>query len=253
LNKSALNLFEMNNLSNESEFRFIVQWFCEWSELQRDDFVPVLVEYLTQDSTTSEIHMNGMVNSIVINDKPMSLFQCRIKLFREWSPKWPIEFRHKLKEKIIEMDSNVGEKIINEIKIHNGESNHLNENGNANGTTGDEEVNADAENNIITVDDTAAATVDGAEATAIVVEEDTEEKEEHAINVVEIDNRLAEVLNNETAVDDNNDAQTDHVAVNVTQTQAEPADQVQMQTQQNVATVVVTQTVTNNAEVPSVA
>lgn len=74
-----------HNLTPDSEFRYIIQWFNEWSELQRDDFLPILVEYLTKDGPGH--YVNGVVNSLAATsctDKPMSLFQCRVgssKLF----------------------------------------------------------------------------------------------------------------------------------------------------------------------------
>ncbi|XP_055851732.1 uncharacterized protein LOC129916001 [Episyrphus balteatus] len=111
----------MNNLTVDGEFRYIIQWFNEWSELQRDDFVPILVDYLTRES--SGVYVNGVVSGLAnaeVIDKPMSLFQCRIKLFKEWSPKWPEEMKNRLKEKIIEMDSKVAEKIICELKSASG-------------------------------------------------------------------------------------------------------------------------------------
>jgi len=85
----------MSNLSVDGEFRYIIQWFNEWSELQRDDFVYVLVEYLTreisvgadEDGSGGGTYVNGVVNSMAtsgVQDKPMSLFQCRVtmKLFK---------------------------------------------------------------------------------------------------------------------------------------------------------------------------
>ncbi|XP_037929393.1 uncharacterized protein LOC119678370 [Teleopsis dalmanni] len=104
----------VNNLSIDREFRYIVQWFNEWSDLERNDFVPVFVNYFIQDN--ENLHLNGVVNSVAdIGIKPMSLFQCRIKLFREWNVKWPLEFKSKLKEKIIEIDPKTGENIISEM------------------------------------------------------------------------------------------------------------------------------------------
>lgn len=79
----------MNNLSVDGEFRYIIQWFNEWSELQRDDFVYVLVEYLTRDIPGSpgeggnSTYINDIVNSLAtsgVQDKPMSLFQCRVTI-----------------------------------------------------------------------------------------------------------------------------------------------------------------------------
>lgn len=72
-----------NNLSVDGELRYIIQWFNEWSELQRDDFLPIVVEYLTKDNGTH--YMNGVVNSLSaasFDEKPMSLFQCRVSLMK---------------------------------------------------------------------------------------------------------------------------------------------------------------------------
>ncbi|XP_054732051.1 uncharacterized protein LOC129240328 [Anastrepha obliqua] len=229
----------MNNLSIDGEFRYIIQWFNEWSELQRDDFVPVLVEYLLQGEA-GEVYMNGMVNSVAltgIQDKPMSLFQCRIKLFREWNKKWPLELKHKLQEKIVEIDSKVGEKITNEIKSHGGEPLIIETNG-CNGVAVDTEVPIEAE-----VDN-------GENATSDVTADELAETAEEAIN---LDSQIVAALNNETPVDDN--ITTENATTNATadttdsagsaavtatillnsiidtQLHLEPADQVQMQTQ----------------------
>ncbi|XP_067616868.1 uncharacterized protein [Eurosta solidaginis] len=182
----------MNNLSIDGEFRYIIQWFNEWSELQRDDFVPVLVEYLLQGSP-GEVYMNGMVNTVnhaAIQDKPMSLFQCRIKLFREWNKKWPLELKRKLQEKIMEMDSKVAEKITKEIKIHGGEDINVITNGcNGNGSDIETSIEGDVENN--KENSVIVASING---------EPIEASAEEAIN---LDSQIIAVLNNETLVDDN--------------------------------------------------
>lgn len=73
-----------NNLSVDGELRYIIQWFDEWSELQREDFFPIVVEYLTKDRAAH--YMNGVVNSLsaasFADEKPMSLFQCRVSKTR---------------------------------------------------------------------------------------------------------------------------------------------------------------------------
>lgn len=69
-----------HNLTIEAELRYINQWFTEWSELQRDDFLPIITEYLLQNGSNG-IYMNGIVSgltSTTCDEKPMSLFQCRV-------------------------------------------------------------------------------------------------------------------------------------------------------------------------------
>lgn len=71
----------VSNLTRDGEFRYILQWFMEWSELQRTDFLPILIDYLTKQSTG--IYMNGIVSGLsgaTCDDKPMSLFQCRVSV-----------------------------------------------------------------------------------------------------------------------------------------------------------------------------
>lgn len=63
-------------LSVEAQIRYLVQWFNEWSDLQRSDFLPVMAE-----KYTNQTYVNGIVNSISnvnCRDKPMSLFECRV-------------------------------------------------------------------------------------------------------------------------------------------------------------------------------
>lgn len=75
-----------NNLSIDGELRYIIQWFAEWSELQREDFLPIVVEYLTKDRSTH--YMNGVVNSMAaasFDEKPMSLFQCRVSVTSDFT------------------------------------------------------------------------------------------------------------------------------------------------------------------------
>ncbi|XP_017471563.1 PREDICTED: uncharacterized protein LOC108362919 [Rhagoletis zephyria] len=222
----------MNNLSIDGEFRYIIQWFNEWSELQRDDFVPVLVEYLLQgEAGAGQVYMNGMVNSVAhagIQDKPMSLFQCRIKLFREWNKKWPLELKLKLQEKITEMDSKVGEKIVNEIKSHGGEQLNIEMNG-FNGVGEDIEAPTEPE------------VGDEGNSTSFGVTDELSETTEEATN---LDSQIVAALNNETPVDDNitltntniSTTEVDSTAVTVnsfidTQLRLEPADQDLMQAQ----------------------
>ncbi|XP_015185923.1 PREDICTED: uncharacterized protein C14orf119 isoform X1 [Polistes dominula] len=76
-------------LSNESQMRYVIGWFREWSEMQRGDFLEILLEQCGPPGL-----VNGLVPGIENmsckegSDRPPSLFQCRVKLFREWSQNW---------------------------------------------------------------------------------------------------------------------------------------------------------------------
>lgn len=63
--------------------------------------------------------MNGLVNSIAsidTQDKPMSLFQCRIKLFKEWVPQWSSEQREEFIKKLEEIDPTFTDKMKPELQ-----------------------------------------------------------------------------------------------------------------------------------------
>jgi hypothetical protein len=63
-------------LSTEAQMRYLIQWFHEWSDLQRSDFLPIMAE-----KYTNKAYVNGIVNSIAnvnCREKPMSLFECRV-------------------------------------------------------------------------------------------------------------------------------------------------------------------------------
>lgn len=96
-----------HNLTADREFRYIVQWFTEWSDFQREDFVPILASYLAKGNPGGPVYVNGIISGMANvsgQDKPMSLFQCRVKLFNEWSAKWPESNREKLLERLAELD-----------------------------------------------------------------------------------------------------------------------------------------------------
>ena len=96
-------------LSNQAQIRYVIEWFQEWSEMQRDDFVGILLE-----RCSSSVLVNGLLTGIENlgkeNDRPPSLFQCRIKLFREWSQNWSEEEKETIVTSIKHMDPKFAEK-----------------------------------------------------------------------------------------------------------------------------------------------
>jgi hypothetical protein len=88
----------------QAQVQYIVEWFSEWSEMQRGDFLPVLAQ---QFASTG--YVNGLVSGVeglgCKDDRPPSLFQCRIKLFREWSEGWGVAEREQLLNQIRAVDA----------------------------------------------------------------------------------------------------------------------------------------------------
>ncbi|KAF5289859.1 hypothetical protein FQR65_LT01993 [Abscondita terminalis] len=114
----------MTNISSEAQIRYLIQWFNEWSELQRSDFLPILAEKFS-----NKIYVNGIVNhmsAVNCQDKPMSLFECRIKLFKEWFVHWSPEQRENFLKKISDIDNTFADKLNAELQngLENGEVDH---------------------------------------------------------------------------------------------------------------------------------
>ncbi|XP_026494287.2 uncharacterized protein C14orf119 isoform X1 [Vanessa tameamea] len=105
-------------LTSEAQLRYILQWFGEFSELQREDFLPVLAAA----HGGKPDQLASTLAALSCDDKPVSLFQCRIKLFNEWFPTWAEEERDRLVKAVSEIDSEFGIKLqdalVNGFKLN---------------------------------------------------------------------------------------------------------------------------------------
>ncbi|XP_035222868.1 uncharacterized protein C14orf119-like [Stegodyphus dumicola] len=94
------------------QLNYLIQWFMEYSEMQKDDFYSILVD------TYSRKELNGMsnsMNSLELNDRPPSIFQCRMKLFREWYAAWNEEEKNEFLARLGRMDEKFMEKFNAEM------------------------------------------------------------------------------------------------------------------------------------------
>jgi len=75
-------------LTNDQQMNYLLAWFTKWSDLQKEDFIPVLAEKLSSKWAT----VNGVTDSFsslsMDNNRPPSLFQCQVKLFTDWVVVW---------------------------------------------------------------------------------------------------------------------------------------------------------------------
>jgi len=75
-------------LTNDQQMNYLLAWFNGWSDLQKEDFIPVLAEKLSSKWAA----VNGVsdsLNSLTLdNNRPPSLFQCQVKLFTDWVVVW---------------------------------------------------------------------------------------------------------------------------------------------------------------------
>lgn len=77
--------FKMVSLNFSTQLRYAVEWFKEFSPMQKSDFLPLLIDKFGPDSS-----MNGLA---FVDEGPQypSIFQCRIQLFTDWSSTWTLE------------------------------------------------------------------------------------------------------------------------------------------------------------------
>lgn len=94
---------------------YLVQWFQEYSDLQREDFLSILVDKYTIND--SEVISEALKNMNVA-DRPPSIFQCRMKLFNEWFDTWEEEEKEELMHRIKTLDSLFIEKFQNSLENH---------------------------------------------------------------------------------------------------------------------------------------
>lgn len=98
------------------QLNYLVQWFMEYSEMQKDDFYNILKE------TYSRQDVNGIANSVdnlELNDRRPSIFQCRMKLFREWYATWNEEEKTEFLARLGRMDEKFMEKFYEDMGLNN--------------------------------------------------------------------------------------------------------------------------------------
>ncbi|XP_066157898.1 uncharacterized protein C14orf119 [Euwallacea fornicatus] len=112
----------MTAINSNAQLRYLLEWFDEWSELQKSDFLLILAENYAHKS-----YVNGIVSSISnmnCREKPMSLFECRIKLFREWYSQWNIEMKENFLKKLGEIDPDFMQNLNAEIEEKDSQANN---------------------------------------------------------------------------------------------------------------------------------
>jgi len=80
---------QRSELTNDQQMNYLLAWFNNWSDLQKEDFVPVLAEKMSSKWAA----VNGLtedMKSMAVNNsgRPVSLFQCQVNLFKDWVMAW---------------------------------------------------------------------------------------------------------------------------------------------------------------------
>lgn len=127
-----------------AQIRYLLQWFGEWSEMERGDFFPVLVHGFSDRSA----NVNGVLpilESLCKEDgRPLSLFKCRIKLFTQWVPTWTEEDKDSFLTGIRSMDMDFAQRFEQKLSAP-GDSNTEHYNGVNNVDQNPEELPAESD------------------------------------------------------------------------------------------------------------
>ena len=66
-------------LNNDQQMNYLLAWFNNWSDLQKEDFVPVLAEKMSSKWAAVNGLTEDMKTMAVTNSgRPVSLFQCQV-------------------------------------------------------------------------------------------------------------------------------------------------------------------------------
>lgn len=93
-----------------AQVRYMLQWFSEWSEMERGDFLPVLVHGFGCNGNAANGLPSIMETLCKEEGRPLSLFKCRIKLFTEWVQMWSDEDKDSFLSGIRSMDTDFTER-----------------------------------------------------------------------------------------------------------------------------------------------
>jgi len=92
------------DLNCDQQMNYFLAWFNGWSDLQKSDFVSVLAAKVNQTGSDAHIIVPEM-NGLSVNKKPLSLFQCQLKLFKEWVVTWSEDKQEYLLLRLKDLDS----------------------------------------------------------------------------------------------------------------------------------------------------
>jgi len=101
-----------------AQVRYMLQWFGEWSEMERGDFLPVLVHGFGCNGSAANGLPSIMETLCKEEGRPLSLFKCRIKLFTEWVQTWSDEDKDSFLSGIRSMDTDFAERYEQKAVDH---------------------------------------------------------------------------------------------------------------------------------------
>lgn len=90
------------DLNNDQQMNYLLAWFNVWSDLQKEDFVPILAEKIN----SKYAQLNGITEDMKkMSNRPPSLFDCQIGLFKDWVVSWSDDQKNYLVLRLEDIDS----------------------------------------------------------------------------------------------------------------------------------------------------
>lgn len=92
------------DLNNDQQMNYLLAWFNVWSDLQKEDFVPILGNLMNSK------HINGITEDMKAMNCGSSsrlgpsLFDCQIGLFKNWFLSWSDDKKNYLVRRLQELD-----------------------------------------------------------------------------------------------------------------------------------------------------
>ena len=103
----------------QQELRTVIHWFTTWNRYERQDFMADLVNKATPPDVRSLL---DAMETLRVNDKPPSIFQCQLKLFSEWFAEWSDQERdmlvHRLEELAPDFENEINAQVHARLKEH---------------------------------------------------------------------------------------------------------------------------------------
>lgn len=101
--------------SASEQSAYLVSWFHEYSDLQRDDFLRVLARKYASPASASTGGSGGLedvLSALAIHPgAPPSLFQCRMSLFDQWFQGWSDEDKAGFLDRLRSVDADFVDRI----------------------------------------------------------------------------------------------------------------------------------------------
>ena len=107
---------QQNQLDNDQQMNYLIAWFNDWSDLQKEDFVPVLAEKMSSKWAA----INGLTDDMqkmTTSARPVSLFQCQVRLFKDWVVTWSDDQKNYLIMRFKDIDQAFSNKYERYLEI----------------------------------------------------------------------------------------------------------------------------------------